>query len=80
MSSATATRPTTGGTSSGQNFGASKVGRKGNVVVNWITSTDHKTIGYMYLIASFLFFWPVLVGEEIPRSYWDLRMWLDSWV
>jgi len=56
MSSATATRPTTGGTSSGQNFGASKVGRKGNVVVNWITSTDHKTIGYMYLITSFLFF------------------------
>ena len=53
---ATATRPSTGGTSSGQNFGASKVGRKGNVVVTWLTSTDHKTIGYMYLIASFLFF------------------------
>jgi cytochrome c oxidase subunit 1 len=32
------------------------VERKGNVLVNWITSTDHKTIGYMYLIASFLFF------------------------
>ncbi|MET0716438.1 MAG: cbb3-type cytochrome c oxidase subunit I, partial [Mycetocola sp.] len=32
------------------------VQRKGNVLVNWITSTDHKTIGYMYLIASFLFF------------------------
>ena len=30
--------------------------RKGNVLVNWITSTDHKTIGYMYLIASVLFF------------------------
>ncbi|WP_461169977.1 aa3-type cytochrome oxidase subunit I [Arthrobacter sp. Z1-15] len=29
---------------------------KGRVVVNWITSTDHKTIGYMYLIASFVFF------------------------
>jgi cytochrome c oxidase subunit 1 len=40
---ATATRPSTGGTSSGQN-------------VSWLTSTDHKTIGYMYLIASFLFF------------------------
>jgi cytochrome c oxidase subunit 1 len=26
------------------------------VVVNWITSTDHKTIGYMYLISSFAFF------------------------
>ncbi len=30
--------------------------RKGNIIVSWITSTDHKTIGYMYLIASFLFF------------------------
>ncbi|MEX5254768.1 aa3-type cytochrome oxidase subunit I [Kocuria arenosa] len=29
---------------------------KGRVVVNWITSTDHKTIGYMYLISSFAFF------------------------
>lgn len=30
--------------------------RKGNVIVNWITSTDHKTIGYMYMIESFLWF------------------------
>ncbi|MCI9887836.1 cytochrome c oxidase subunit I [Micrococcales bacterium 31B] len=30
--------------------------RKGNIVVKWITSTDHKTIGYLYLITSFLFF------------------------
>ncbi|PZE29974.1 MULTISPECIES: cytochrome c oxidase subunit I [unclassified Curtobacterium] len=37
-------------------FAASRVGRKGNIIVNWITSTDHKTIGYMYLIASFLYF------------------------
>ncbi|HEY4557838.1 MAG TPA: cytochrome c oxidase subunit I [Enteractinococcus sp.] len=29
---------------------------KGRIVVNWITSTDHKTIGYLYLITSFLFF------------------------
>ena len=29
---------------------------KGKVIVNWITSTDHKTIGYMYLISSFVFF------------------------
>ncbi|MCV2396450.1 cytochrome c oxidase subunit I [Actinotalea sp. M2MS4P-6] len=29
---------------------------KGNAVVRWITSTDHKTIGYMYLVASFGFF------------------------
>ena len=30
--------------------------RKGNIVISWITSTDHKTIGYLYLITSFLFF------------------------
>ena len=30
--------------------------RKGSLVVNWITTTDHKTIGYMYLITSFAFF------------------------
>ncbi|MET4144350.1 heme/copper-type cytochrome/quinol oxidase subunit 1, partial [Arthrobacter sp. UYCo732] len=30
--------------------------RKGAMVVTWITSTDHKIIGYMYLIASFVFF------------------------
>ncbi|MFV0634725.1 cytochrome c oxidase subunit I [Demequina sp.] len=30
--------------------------RSGSVVVKWITSTDHKTIGYMYLITSFLVF------------------------
>ncbi|RLP78084.1 cytochrome c oxidase subunit I [Mycetocola tolaasinivorans] len=34
----------------------SKVESKGNILVKWITSTDHKTIGYMYLISSFLFF------------------------
>ncbi|GAA1843603.1 cytochrome c oxidase subunit I [Brevibacterium marinum] len=29
---------------------------KGKIIVDWITSTDHKTIGYLYLIASFIFF------------------------
>ena len=28
----------------------------GRTVVKWVTSTDHKTIGYMYLITSFIFF------------------------
>jgi cytochrome c oxidase subunit I len=37
-------------------FQATRVGRKGNIIVQWITSTDHKTIGYMYLITSFLYF------------------------
>lgn len=30
--------------------------RKGNIFVKWITSTDHKVIGYMYLITSFVYF------------------------
>jgi cytochrome c oxidase subunit I len=40
-----------------QTFGRSATPtRKGNVVLGWITTTDHKTIGYLYLITSFLFF------------------------
>ena len=30
--------------------------RKGYIIASWMSSTDHKTIGYMYLIASFCFF------------------------
>ena len=29
---------------------------KGKNFVKWITSTDHKTIGYMYLITTFAWF------------------------
>ena len=32
----------------------------GTMVVRWITSTDHKVIGYLYLISSFFFF--ILAG------------------
>ena len=28
----------------------------GKTIVSWVTSTDHKTIGYMYLIVAFIFF------------------------
>jgi cytochrome c oxidase subunit 1 len=42
-----------------QTVGVTRPVRKGNIVVSWITSTDHKTIGYMYLISSFMYF---LVG------------------
>lgn len=38
------------GSGTGQNFGASKVGSKGDLIVSWITTTDHKKIGYLYLI------------------------------
>jgi len=47
MSTATATRP---------GLSTPAVVRTGNVLVSWITSTDHKTIGYMYLISSFIYF------------------------
>ena len=30
--------------------------RLGRTVIKWITSTDHKTIGYMYLMLGFAFF------------------------
>ncbi|MEO3805137.1 cytochrome c oxidase subunit I [Nonomuraea sp. B1E8] len=30
--------------------------RKGRLIAAWLASTDHKVIGYMYLIASFAFF------------------------
>jgi cytochrome c oxidase subunit 1 len=39
--------------------GALRTRNKGNTVVRWITSTDHKVIGQLYLITSFIFF---LVG------------------
>ncbi len=32
------------------------VQRKGNTLVRWVTSTDHKVIGYLYLITSFIYF------------------------
>ena len=37
-------------------YGSTRAERKGNVVVKWITSTDHKVIGNLYLITSFVYF------------------------
>ena len=33
-----------------------RTGRKGNILAFWLSSTDHKVIGHMYLITSFFFF------------------------
>ena len=30
--------------------------RKGSILAGWLSSTDHKIIGHMYLITSFFFF------------------------
>jgi cytochrome c oxidase subunit 1 len=51
----TLSRPVAGGTET-VNGSSPSIGRKGSVLVNWVTSTDHKTIGYMYLITSFIYF------------------------
>ncbi|KQV25125.1 cytochrome c oxidase subunit I [Yonghaparkia sp. Root332] len=53
----TAPRPSIGTAEPG--YSNPGIARKGNVFVGWVTSTDHKTIGYMYLITSFIYF---LVG------------------
>ncbi|GAB3609562.1 MULTISPECIES: cytochrome c oxidase subunit I [Humibacter] len=55
MSTTTAPAPATT-TPSVQTLGGTRIHRKGNILVSWITSTDHKTIGYMYLITSFVYF------------------------
>jgi len=39
-----------------QGLSNASVARKGNVFVDWVTTTDHKKIGYLYLITSFLYF------------------------
>ncbi len=33
-----------------------KTERKGNILASWLSSTDHKIIGHLYLITSFFFF------------------------
>ncbi|HEY4020175.1 MAG TPA: cbb3-type cytochrome c oxidase subunit I, partial [Pseudonocardiaceae bacterium] len=35
---------------------AAKTERKGSVLAGWLSSTDHKIIGHMYLVTSFVFF------------------------
>ncbi|KRB37659.1 cytochrome c oxidase subunit I [Microbacterium sp. Root180] len=49
-------RPTTLPPRQAALLSASRVEQKGNIIVKWITSTDHKTIGYLYLISSVVFF------------------------
>jgi cytochrome c oxidase subunit 1 len=56
MSTATVSRPTVGGSDGPARPPVTGVERKGNIVVKWITTTDHKTIGSLYLITSFIFF------------------------
>ena len=52
----TTTAPRPSVTETPQGLSNATVARKGNVFVDWITTTDHKKIGYLYLITSFLYF------------------------
>lgn len=31
-------------------------------------------------VALFVFFWPVLIGDQVPPDAWRARMWFDSWI
>ncbi|MEV0197759.1 cytochrome c oxidase subunit I [Nonomuraea sp. NPDC050691] len=42
--------------------------RTGTVVVSWLTTTDHKVIGYLYLITSFVFFLVAGVMAMVMRA------------
>ncbi len=40
----------------------------GSRVVRWITTTDHKVIGYLYLSTSFVFFLVAGIMAELMRD------------
>ena len=56
MSTANATTPSADDRTRTPALCGASVERKGNILVKWITTTDHKTIGYLYLITSFIYF------------------------
>ena len=37
-------------------YSTPKTQRKGSILAYWLSSTDHKIIGHLYLITSFFFF------------------------
>ena len=45
-----------------------KTERKGNILAYWLSSTDHKIIGHLYLITSFFFFLCAGVMALIMRT------------
>ena len=56
---------------------APRTAPKGNVLARWLSSTDHKVIGYLYLITSFFFFaiagvMALLVRAELARPGLDV--------
>jgi dolichyl-phosphate-mannose--protein O-mannosyl transferase len=49
-------------------------------------SVDHRLLRWVpsviagMAVAAFLFWYPLYVAQEIPKSAWDLRIWLRSWI
>ena len=41
---------------------------KGRILVDWLTTTDHKKIGYLYLITAFIYFMIAGVMALIIRA------------
>jgi cytochrome c oxidase subunit 1 len=49
-------QPAPSGAAPGSRYGAPGTYRKGSILADWLSSTDHKIIGHLYLITSFVFF------------------------
>ncbi len=56
MSTTLVPTPVDNAASGPQTVGVTRAVSKGNVVVRWLTSTDHKIIGHMYIITSMVYF------------------------
>ncbi|MFZ4079388.1 MAG: cbb3-type cytochrome c oxidase subunit I, partial [Microbacteriaceae bacterium] len=56
MSTTLVPTPVDNAASGPQTVGVTRAVNKGNIVVRWLTSTDHKVIGHMYIITSMVYF------------------------
>ena len=56
MSTTLVPTPVDNAASGPQTVGVTRAVSKGNIVVRWLTSTDHKIIGHMYIITSLVYF------------------------
>jgi len=56
MSTTLVPTPVDNAASGPQTVGVTRGVKKGNIVVRWLTSTDHKVIGHLYMITSLVYF------------------------
>ncbi len=56
MSTTLVPTPVDNAASGPQTVGVTRAVSKGNIIVRWLTSTDHKIIGHMYIITSLVYF------------------------